>query len=188
MLPGYIGKKLKGYQSMREDLILCKNAANYLLNHEFDHVITTSLYHSLIILYGKCYTDASTSKSPKLEIKDCFTESENALLNIHKEIMHLRHNFVAHRGSTEHEISFPYLKLNIEDYSRQVRVKQVKRRMPSRADLKGYLDLFFHVISIIENKFEKEANKVWNHMLDKYSPEELAYFKIAGPTKKCKCK
>ncbi len=181
MVPGYTSKKLKTYQSMRGDLIICRDATVRLIAEKFDHTITTSLYHTIIVLYGKCFTDASSSKSPKLEIKDCFDENNEELYIIHKDIIDLRNNFAAHRGSTEHEVGLAYLKLNIKDFSRQVRVKQLKRRMPKDTDLPLYLKLFDHLIVLVEKKFEREGNKVWDHMLNEYTAEDLAMFKIAGP-------
>ena len=182
VLPGYAAKRLIAYQSMREDILLCLNCIERL-HSKNDEVITLTLYHTMIILYGKCFSDAASSKSPKLEIKDCFPDATSQLFLTHKDIIDLRHNFTAHRGSTENEMSFAYLKLNIEDNSRQVKVKQLKRRMPKAADFPNYHNLFSHIRQIIEDKFLKEANKVWTHMLENYAPEELARLKIAGPTK-----
>lgn len=183
VLPGYIAKRLIAYQSIREDLLLVSNATKLLINEKHNHVITTSLYHTILVLYGKCFTDASSSKSPKLELKDCFDEEKDkALAELHKELMNLRHNFVAHRGSTEHEIGFGYFRVKIDDLSRHVNVKQLKRRLPSKDELKDYIQLFNHLVKVVEGKFEKEAGKVMKHMLSEYTGEELAQFKIAGPT------
>jgi len=183
-VPGYASKKLKAYQSMRGDLLLCKNAITKLTKEKFDDTITTSLYHTIIILYGKCFTDATSSKSPKLEIADCFDDKAPELLTTHKDIMELRHNFSAHRGSTENEIGIVYLKLNIKTFPRGANGKRLKRRMPKTEDLPKYLKLFEHIINIVEAKFEKEVKKVWEHMLKEYKPEHLAMLKIAGPTNK----
>lgn len=180
VIPGYTAKKLIAYQSIREDLILCTETIPKLIEST-DEVITLSLYHTLIILYGKCFSDAKFSKSPRLESSECFSAQETELLQTHNEIIHLRHNFTAHRGSTQNEIGFAYLKINIDDFSRQVRVKQIKRRMPKTEELPRYIKLFKHLISIVESKFEKEANKVCGHLLADYTPGELSMFKIAGP-------
>lgn len=184
MVPGYASKRVKAYQSMRADLILIRDATNLLRDNNYDHVITSSLYHTIIILYGKCFTDATFSKYPKLEEKDCFDEKHSHLFEAHKSIMELRHNFAAHRGSTEHEMAFAYLKLNIKDLSKQVGVKQLKRMMPKEEDLPLYLELFEYLIDVVEKKFEIAANKLWDHMVKEYSPERMAGLKIAGPTKR----
>lgn len=186
VIPGYAAKRLVAYQSMREDILLCKESLSRIMGG-FDEVVTLSLYHTFIILYGKCFVKPTHIKSPKLETKDCFTENDAELFQVHKEIIELRHNYTAHRGSTENEIGFAFLKLNIEDLTRHVRVKQIKRRMPKTEDLPKYLKLFDHLIGIVESKFQREANKVWDQMLEQFKPEELAMFKIAEPTIETKC-
>jgi len=183
MLPGYAGKKVIAYNSMRTDLILCKNAIAKLINEDHGEVVTASLFHTFIILYGKCFTDASSSKSPKLEISD-FNEKNEHLIVTHEEIMDMRHNFVAHRGSTEHEVGFAYLKLNINDYSRQVKVKQLKRGRPKKESLTDYEKLLNYLIEVCESKFYAAGVKAWKHMLKEYSPDMMAELKIAGPTEK----
>jgi hypothetical protein len=183
-IPGYAAKKLVTYQSILGDLTLCRDATIKLTKEKLDHTTTISLFHTIIILYGKCFTDAKSSKSSKLEIKDCFDEKDNELLRTHKNILDIRHNFVAHRGNTEHEVGVAFLRLNIKDLSRQVRVEQIKRRMPELTELPMYVKLFDHIIAVVEKKFQKEANKVWDHMITAYKPEYLAMLIIARPGSK----
>jgi hypothetical protein len=178
-VPGYLAKPLITYQSMREDLTLCLNAVNLLVEPQENQIVSTSLWHTFIILYGKCFTDASSSKSSKLEPKDCF--SEGGLLVIHERLMELRHNFVAHRGSTEHEFGFAYLTMNLQTYERQARVKQIKRHTPDSEEISNYITLVTNLIRVVESKFKRAAEKTWSHMLEKFTPEELGSFKIAGP-------
>jgi hypothetical protein len=180
-VPGFLSKKLKTYQSMREEILFCHTAANYLLTGHLDKPMTISFFHSMIILYGKCFTDAQSSKSAKLEIKDCFATSEAELLKTHEEIMHTRHNFVAHRGITNHEVSLPYLKLNVKDLSRQVKVKQIRRIAPTKENLIKYIQLFEHIIKVVEKNFEREGNKIWGFMLANFTNEQLSHFIIVSP-------
>lgn len=183
MLPGYAGKRVIAYNSMRADLLLCKNSITKLINEDNDEVVTASLFHTVIILYGKFFTDASSSKSPKLELSD-FNEENKYLIDTHEEIMEMRNNFVAHRGNTEHEVGFAYLKLNINDYSRQVKVKQLKRGRPKKESLTDYEKLLDYLIDVCESKFYAAGVKAWKHMLKEYTPDMMAQLKIAGPTEK----
>ena len=59
LLPGYQAQKLIGYQSMRQDLILCRNALLKLYKINLDVVTSSCLYYTFIAFYGKCFTDAS---------------------------------------------------------------------------------------------------------------------------------
>lgn len=182
VVPGYAGRQFAGYHSMRADLLLCKSAAEQLLKSDLDNTIKASLWFTTIILYGKCFTDASSAKYPKLEPKDIFPSDRPKLLETHNSLMHLRHNLVAHRGSTEHEINFVYLKLNIENLSQQVKIKWVRRHRPTDEELKDYVDLIKHLIKTVEEKLFKVADKIWTHLIKNFSPDELSKFKIAGPS------
>jgi len=181
VIPRYAAKKIVAYQSIREDLIFCRKSIDELLNVEYNDTIKTSLFHSIVIIYGKCFTDATSSKSPKLELSD-FQNGNEILLSLHEEIMDVRHNLVAHRGSTEHDFGFAYLSLNIVDLKCQVLVKQLRRKMFNRERVYGYIVLIEFLIQLVEEKFYKSGVKVWSHLLDNLSPEEFAKLKIAGPT------
>ena len=183
-LPNYIGKNLIAYQSMRGDILLCLDASQKLLsnNREYDDTIRGSLWRTIIALYGKCFIDATGSKSPKLEVKDCAFD-EPILLETHNKLLQLRHNFVAHRGETDQDIGVSYLKLRLSDLKRSVWVSQHKRNSPDNADLENYIFLFKHLINVVESKFEKLAEKAWDHMLRTYTIEQLALLKISGPKK-----
>ena len=181
IIPGYAANKVIGYQSMRHDLMLCKDAIIKLLKDDHNETISSALFYTFIALYGKCFTDASSSKSPKFDRTD-FSKDHQHLLDTHNEIMDMRHNFVAHRGSTQHEIGFAYLKLNTKDYSRQVRVKQIKRTGPKPENLSKYIELLDYLIALSEKKFYDAGVKVWDHMLKEYPPDMMAGLKLSGPT------
>lgn len=176
VVPGYAATKVIAYQGIRQDLIFCKKYVKRLFI-ENDPLVSSSLLYSFLVLYARCFTDSS---SCKLEAAD-FSEDYNHLLNIHKEIMDMRHNFVAHRGETEHETGLAFLKLNIQDYSRRVVVKQIKRVFPVREQLVQYSELLDFLTKVAENKFKKAGEKVWKHMLQEYTAEDMALMKIAGP-------
>ena len=180
LLPGYQGQKLIGYQSMRQDLILCRDALQKLHDSSLDVVTSSCLYYTFIALYGKCFTDASKSRFPKLEESD-FTDSGKQFLEIHKEIMNYRHNFIAHRGETLNETSLAYLKLNINTLNRHVRVKQRKTNRPHKRIILKYIEVTTFLIAVVEKKFYDLGVKAWAHMLKEYTPEMLANLKLAGP-------
>lgn len=183
LIPGYASKKIEGYMSMREGLLMCLKCIETMPSVNDNKVISAALFHTVIMLYGKAFTDASHFGYPKLEPSDCFKEKED-LKEIHQHLMELRHNFVAHRGKTENEHSFPFLKIYLKDNACMIRIKQIKRAKPKDTNIEGYICLITHLISLIEVKMQKCADKVYRHLLDNYTAEEWAFFKIAGPINK----
>jgi hypothetical protein len=177
--PGYAAKQVTTYQSMRSDLVLCRNCISELFDNKNNDIVKSSLFYTIIALYGKCFTDATSSKSAKLELSD-FKEKKE-LIPYHNEIMDMRHNFVAHRGSSEHEFGVAYLSLGVSDLSRQVRVTQIKRKSFDKEKIGKYIELLDFLICIVEDKYKKGGEKLWNHMLNEYTPNQFAMFKIAGP-------
>ena len=182
IIPGYSANKVIGYQGIRQDLNLCKEYVSSLINEKHSSTIASSLLYSFVALYGRCFTDGSSSNSPKLEKSD-FNKEQSSLLELHEELMAMRHNLVAHRGTTDHETGFAYIKLNTKDLSVQVRVKQVKRVFPEQTKLNSYLALLDHLINAAETKFERAGTRAWKHIREEYTGEMFAQLKISGPTK-----
>lgn len=178
-VPGYAGKQVTSYQSMRSDLGLCRNCISELFDPKNNEIVKSSLFYTIIALYGKCFTDATSSRSAKLELIDFDKKKE--LIPYHNEIMDMRHNFVAHRGSSEHEFGVAYLSLGVPDLTKHVRVKQIKRKSFDSAKVDKYVELLDFLISVVEEKYKKGGEKLWNHMLNEYTPNQLAMLKIAGP-------
>jgi hypothetical protein len=128
-------------------------------------------------------TDASGSQYPKFDEKDFIGQKEH-LLDSHKELMLLRHQFVAHRGDNINEISLAYLRFNVSSGKIGVSVKRVQRNKPIIENLPKYLELIDFLIALAENRFEAAATKLWRHMIKKYTPEMLSCLVIAAPQKK----
>ncbi|KAA9341155.1 hypothetical protein [Larkinella humicola] len=177
-LPGYAARQLISYQAIREDLMQCLASIKELMEKDHNQVVRTALWYSTISLYGKCFTDASTSKSSKLEVKDCFTVGQG-LHGVHEQLMDLRHNLVAHRGETIQEIGIAYLRLRLHDSARGAHVRQGKFKIPK--DLNVIVELLEHLIAVCEMKFEKATEKAWDHMMKTYTPTQMALLKIGGP-------
>ena len=179
ILPGYAGRPIVGYQSMREDIILCVESAKRFLDYINDETMSLCILHTIVVLYGKCFTNSQ--KYPRLDPNVCFTLENQSFRVLHEEIMKLRHNLSAHRGITDYDMGFPYLKLNINDMSRQVKVCQLKRNRPKAHRIEQYIALFEFLIQYIEGRFKEAGEKTWDHMLKNYTAEQLAFLKIAGP-------
>lgn len=112
--PSFMSKKLSTYMLIQEDLLFVRKNAELLIfiknekqkNEHFEE----TLWYSLISLYGRCFTDSSHSKKPKLETNDLFNSS-NDELETHKKLMDIRHTFIAHRGDNDNELPIVYLKI-----------------------------------------------------------------------------
>lgn len=156
-IPEFLAKKVLTYSCMRNDMLLIKQYIIYM-RLTIDEVYLSALCYSLIIIYGKCFTDASTHKYPKLET-DIF-ENRNDLLKTHNFLMNLRHNFIAHRGDTPEEVGMLFLLIPKND---KLKVKTSFKRI-KRYSLKEYLDdikiLIDFIIQILDIKIEKQTSKV----------------------------
>ena len=118
----------------------------------------SSLWHTIIALYGKCFV--STGQAAKLETNNCFSGQYQTFLKTHDELMNLRHNFVAHRGPTIHEYALAYIKVDPEKNESEIKIEQLKRNRPEQRDLDNYVILFDHLITLTEEKIKKAGNKL----------------------------
>jgi hypothetical protein len=69
-----------------------------------------------VVLYGKCFTDASKGRKIKIESKVILKANQN-LLKLHNEIMSMRHNYIAHAGNTAFEVLEPRIRLATRESS-----------------------------------------------------------------------
>ena len=69
LIPMIFSKKLRDYDSIRNDLVHVIDATRNLLylrrNNSGNQTLRTCIWHSIIITYGKCFTDASKSARTK---------------------------------------------------------------------------------------------------------------------------
>lgn len=98
VLPGFLTRKLGSWMLIREDLSFVKSCAEELRTaksrDEADRnpTIEASLWYSLIITYGKCFTENQSGRS-RLEVNDCFNEGHENYRAVHDQLMELRHGF-----------------------------------------------------------------------------------------------
>lgn len=174
VIPDHLAKPLLNYQSIRHDLIFSRDAAIKLMVPDLDQTTMASLWHTIIVLYGKCFV--STGQSTKLESSNCFSGKNEAFLKTHEELMNLRHNFVAHRGRTIHEFAIAYIKIDPDKDESEIKIEQLKRNRPNKSELESYVKLFDHLITWTEHKIRTVGNKVVKKLHETTNPNEL--FKI----------
>src|SRR5690554_1378004 len=175
-IPKFMSKSFTSFCSIREDLLLIKM---YLerLEIEKDIIITSALTYSLISIYGKCFTDATKSKSPKLEPKQIFDENSSYLMT-HEYLMELRHNFIAHRGDTENEVEAAYLLIPKEQGEPQVRYAQKKRMNLDSEKRKEISFLIDFLVPVVMEKIQKSGDKTYNALFDNFTPEQMSFMLI----------
>ena len=176
LVPTILSKTLSTYMLMREDLLFVKNNANLLINYKKikprNEQLEESLWYSLISLYGRCYTDASHSKKPKLDKKDIFKELEqtNIILTTHEKLFDIRNTFLAHRGDNENEYPIVYLKIpkneNISEDNIPFEIVTNRYSSESEDFLNNIIKLVEYLLPKIETKMEKCSDKLFAKVIE----------------------
>ena len=164
-IPNHLEKKNVAYYSIILDLETCKKALLRLKKRNRE-IVKTSLFTTVIILYGKCFTDSSSTKSPKLEL-DCFEDFDN-FKKLHQNLMDMRHNFIAHRGETEHEYGKAYFQIFPRTMKWQVKVGLQRKFSFERKEVLNYINLVDFLLKITIDKYEKSGKKVLKHIITNY--------------------
>jgi len=167
LIPMIFSKKLRDYDSIRNDLVHVIDATRNLLylrrNNSGNQTLRTCIWHSIIITYGKCFTDASKSKRTKLEINSIFKKEDEVNRMTHSKLMELRHGYIAHRGDNENDISVVFLKVpkkeEIDFKSSHYRIKSLRSASPTYNELENYLRLFESVLEVVKDKIQKQGEK-----------------------------
>lgn len=178
LIPDEMSKKIRTYTLMKSDLHYVRNAAQELIDNEYADLITISIWNSLLITYGKCFTDASKSKSSKLEPEKCFDSEQEKLKKTHDYLMNLRHNFVAHRGLTTYEESLSYLTIGVTKLEMGIGVKTVKKAMADQETLKEIILVVEHLNAFIESKYKVASTRLLEGIQKMYSAEQMQQFRI----------
>ena len=174
-VPNIFTRKFRGYCAIREDLLLILKYIDLILVQE-NTVIRSSLNYSFIALYGKCFTDASQSKSPKLEATNI---PEGNLRNTHNYLMELRHKFISHRGDTPNEVDITVMLFPKEGNEQtQMRYKQVKRLSLSTDNLNASRELINFLVGHVEQKINDTSQKAHDGFLEMFTAQELAVMMI----------
>jgi len=177
-VPDDRNRQLLAYEGMANDLTFCLNALERMKKERADNTLVTALYFSFIITYGKCFTDATGSKSPKLE--ENIFEYRPDLKEYHSEIMSLRHNYVAHRGTTIEDIGIAYITLHTDREGISAHAKGLIRITTDLQSHDSYVKTVSFVKDVTYEKFKKLAVKIWNHLLNEKSNSHLESMIIAG--------
>lgn len=176
VIPKFMSKAFVSFCSIREDLLLIKE---FIERHEVEkhEILLSSLTYSIVSLYGKCFTDATITKSSKLEANQLFEENTE-LLSTHDYLMNLRHHFVAHRGETLSEVSIAYLLIPKGKGLPHVRFAQLKQMKFSDVETKNIKTLIDFILEILIKKIQKSGEKTYKGYLDNFTAEEMQFMTL----------
>lgn len=164
------GKKVISYQTIQDDLKFCQQLMTCLKDNSLSETMKSATTYTLISLYGRCFTDASKQKRPKLEIS-IFNENEK-LMASHHELITLRHNFVAHRGESDGEKAILFM-ITPKNSSKKSVLKYERKRLTrfSSDKLIDYEALIEFVINLVNNKLREFGERLYNTFYD--APSKL---------------
>lgn len=179
--PSEFSKTIISYQNMLSDLSFCHSALIRLRDQKLDDVMAPCAFFSFVIIYGRCFTDASKSSYSRLD-ESVFVANSN-LLQTHIKIMNLRHDYVAHRGNSEENLGIAYMIFNIQTLQPAAHGKSISRVTPDKEDYGSYLNLLEFLMHRLREKFVKASIKVWNRLRENYSDSKISEMIIAGSKK-----
>jgi hypothetical protein len=188
-IPHDLSRNVISMNSIRDDLRFAKYCSIELRNikekseRDIDKsntiLIEACLWQSIIMHYGRCFTDASIASMPKLEPSDCFKNDNKEYFKTHTELMRLRHDFIAHRGDTHNEQAVVILNVpnNMDLLKSHISVHAVKAYGPSIEEIENNILLFDFLIEFVGNKMEKRVDKMLDSIL-KLNPKLLLTWRI----------
>lgn len=175
-VPGFLSRSFTSFCSMREDLILIRQYLKYLKSNT-DNIINSSMTYSAISLYGKCFTDATKNKAPKLEPIQLFDKQED-LRQTHEYLMDLRHHFISHRGDTDSEVEAAYILIPKGNGSSQVKYSRLKKMSFESDQIEKIDELMEYLLQQLEKKIQKSGQKAYEAILKNFTAEQMALMTI----------
>lgn len=127
-------------------------------SNDDDHLTCSSLYHSSVSLYGKCFTTANGRKV-KLEEAALKKRLSAAQIEVHDRFNSLRDNWTAHGGVSDHETNIPVV-LFTEKSAIPVYIA-TSTAVVSPAEMEDLLSLCEPMIDLINSLIEKQENKLF---------------------------
>lgn len=184
IMPVELSKKVKSFMLIREDLTFILDITKQLISlkesADPNSTIELALWQSVLITYGKCFTDnkAGFSKFEKSQIK----KHDKKYHVLHEHLMELRHSYIAHRDDTVNEQALVFIKVSKTGFMLDGDTENViisrKLASPRVTDLKFLIELLELLITEATIKIQKNGDKVHNAFLKKYPPEQARSFLI----------
>lgn len=114
-----------------------------------DQVICSGLYFSAVALYGKCFTKAY-ARNVKLEDSGFKKNLTNTQSELHDKLRHLRSNWTAHGGESDHEDIVPIVVFSADGTRAQNVFFATSTAFLSLPEMKEFLSLCKPMIELVE--------------------------------------
>ncbi|RZK59010.1 MAG: hypothetical protein EOO91_06405 [Pedobacter sp.] len=184
VMPEQLTKKLKSFMLIREDLSFVTQVTEQLISLKEslnpNDIIEFALWQSIIITYGKCFTDNKAGMS-KLE-KSLFEKYDKKYQEIHDHLMLLRHSYIAHRDDTVYEQAMVFIKVSKTGHMLDSDTEDIiiarKVASPRMRDLKSLIELLNLLIKEADVKIQKTGDKAHYAFLKNHTPKQANSFLV----------
>ncbi len=170
---GKFTRVVTAYHSIQSDLLEVQSMINYLKDNPFiPGVVKASMFKAFIIQYAKCFTKP-LGRVAKLEADSVF-DSQQDLLEIHKDVMEMRNNYIAHAGSGKYDHGAMVLYLNPDPGTPSIEriIHADLKFMDHSLKLPGYEKACQRALEYVNFKIEKLAPS-YNKEVDSMDLKEL---------------
>lgn len=153
---GKFTRLVTAYHSIHNDLLETQSTINYLKdNPVIPGVVKASMFKAFIIQYAKCFTQPK-GRVAKLEADSVF-DSQPDLMEIHKEVMEMRHNYIAHAGIGKYDYGAMVLYLNPDPEKPSIEriIHADLKFMDHSLKLPGYEKICLRALEYVNYKLEK---------------------------------
>ncbi len=172
LVPEKLGKKMVGLNSIREDILFCQYVLEEIIERKKQKnqnaIFDWCSWYSTIVVYGRCFTKTAHHSKSKLEVKDCFKNSDTDLFKLHDELINLRHTFLAHRGESHAEQGLLFFQMPKvrKSHTAQFHVESVHAERPTDFAPEEYVKLFAHIKTIVEEMMKKYSYRLETRMIE----------------------
>lgn len=164
---------LNNLKYINEILLSIENNKDILSCLPFDKnqgmLIRQSLWCTIIIGYAKLFVQGKV----KLEVKHHLKGASPKLLKLHKDIMDLRHTYIAHGGRNCYEDVYTrmYIKINKNDGEIVAQLGHIgiKQFSASKNELEGVDKL----INLLLINLKRKVDKLWKLVMEEVSKEPI---------------
>lgn len=156
---------------MEKAITLNKECVNGLsIGHDNDDIqyieqndpIIKALFVASLTFYGKAFTEAQ-GRGAQLKVDLISPEYRD----FHLEIMRYRHHYAAHSGESKIEIAKTYVLLMPNQRNSLSPTLYTSRMQPNLLDPEHLLELFKHVLKVVEDRMSTSQKKIHNLILSK---------------------
>jgi hypothetical protein len=175
LIPEKYSKRVISYGSMKVDLESVLAYLNELKKTE-NRILESAFMYASISLYGRCFT--ASKDFTQLNIKGVFGNNSVHIKN-HDYLRDLRDRFIAHRRKTDYELGAAFIAISKEEPNKAtMKFQQMRIGNWSEKKVNSLIETVNFVLEHVEKKFEVCGIKLYDKILDIYSPEQIENFII----------